>query len=159
MPQLFLNGHEHNYERMYDIYQGKTQQTTVNPKATMYIITGAAGCSELHEPFILPQPATSAFRANIYGYSRFTIYNATHLHWQQVQTQKDRPIDEQNYGTVIDDAWFVQEKHGPFTEYAQLYDSIDMSQADKSKSVTMDFVTRETYRADRVPNQYAGTKA
>lgn len=50
---LYLCGHEHNYERMYDIApdfnilspwtSGKTTQSTVDMPATTYIVTGAAG--------------------------------------------------------------------------------------------------------------------
>lgn len=50
----------------------------VDPKAPIYIVTGAAGCSELHEPFTRAQPGRSAFRSNNFGYSRFHIYNHTH---------------------------------------------------------------------------------
>ena len=52
---LFLNGHEHNYERNWPTYKGKSHQSNIDPKATIYIVTGAAGCSELHEPFTRAQ--------------------------------------------------------------------------------------------------------
>ena len=81
---FFLNGHEHNYERNWPTYQNKTDQSNVEPKAPIYIVTGAAGCSELHEPFTRPQPARSAFRSNNFGYSRMIVHNHTHVRWQQV---------------------------------------------------------------------------
>lgn len=106
---FFLNGHEHasaqarikkkcgsilpltfthsllqNYERNYPTYQNKTDQSNINPKAPIYIVTGAAGCNELHEPFTRSQPSRSAFRSNNFGYSRFIVHNASHVHWQQV---------------------------------------------------------------------------
>jgi hypothetical protein len=59
---LFVNGHEHNYERNWPTYKNKTSQSNTNPSATIYIVTGAAGSHELHEPFTRPQPARSAFR-------------------------------------------------------------------------------------------------
>lgn len=48
---LFLNGHEHNYERMYDVaphetynyLAGITTQSTTNPPAPIYIVSGSAG--------------------------------------------------------------------------------------------------------------------
>jgi len=73
---LWINGHEHNYERMYDvapdekytIASGKTTQNTHNPPATVYIVTGDAGNKENHEEFKIPQPDRTAFRTSAYGY-------------------------------------------------------------------------------------------
>ena len=42
-----------------------------------------------------------------------TVYNASHLHWQQVQTDPTL-FGKELYGRVIDDAWIVQHHHGPF---------------------------------------------
>jgi len=142
---IFINGHEHDYERMYDVYQGKTMQTTTNPKATMYIVTGAAGNQEKHEPFIRPQPTRSALRANTYGYSRMWVHNATHIHWQQVQTQKDTKKDMAKYGEVIDDAWFVQTNHGPFTRFVNEWKNIEVGAGDLGISETLDFCTGVHY--------------
>ena len=54
---LWLNGHEHNYERMYDIepneiytyLSGKTTRSTLNPPGTVYIVTGDGGNFADHE--------------------------------------------------------------------------------------------------------------
>lgn len=81
---LFINGHEHDYERNWPTYKGNSHQSNVDPKSTVYLVTGAAGCQELHEPFTRPQPARSAFRSNNFGYSVMTIHNSTHLQIQQV---------------------------------------------------------------------------
>jgi len=110
---FFINGHEHNYERSYPVYQAKSDRSNVNPKATIYIVSGSAGNTEMHEPFTRIQPTWSAYRSNTFGYSRMFVHNATHLHWQQIQTD---PTDfpESDYGRVIDDAWIIQETHGPF---------------------------------------------
>ncbi|GMH49195.1 hypothetical protein TL16_g00458 [Triparma laevis f. inornata] len=107
---FYLAGHEHNYERMYDVYDGKTTQTNVNPPHTVHIVTGDAGGPEEHEPFKFPNPKRTAFRTAAYGYSRMTIYNDTHIHWEQVETDTDDNVQ----GLVIDEVWFVQENHGPF---------------------------------------------
>jgi hypothetical protein len=110
---FFMNGHEHDYERMWPTYKGKTDSSNVDPKATVYVVTGAAGCSEMHEPFTRPQPPRSAFRANVFGYNRMYVHNATHIHWQYIAT--DPTYFKVQYGTVIDDTWFVQHHHGPFS--------------------------------------------
>ena len=110
---LFVNGHEHNYERTYPVHEGFSDRSNINPHATIYVVSGAAGSHEMHEPFTLKQPEWSAFRSNSFSYSRMLVHNSTHLHWQQVQTDPDQfPLSD--YGRVIDDWWVVQDKHGPF---------------------------------------------
>ena len=49
---------------------GKTTQSTTDMPATTYIISGAAGNHENHEPFTRPAPDRSAIRLNKYGYNR-----------------------------------------------------------------------------------------
>jgi len=110
---FFINGHEHNYERNWPTYLNKTYQSNTNPKAPIYIVTGAAGCKELHEPFTRPQPPRSAFRSNTFGYSRMIIYNHSHVQWQQIMTDPTF-FGPDKYGKIIDDVWVVQPNHGPF---------------------------------------------
>ena len=88
----------------------------MDPTAPIYIVTGAAGSPEMHEPFTRPQPPRSAFRSNTFGYSRMEVHNATHLHWQQIQTDPTFFNTTDQYGSAIDDTWIVQTKHGPFDE-------------------------------------------
>jgi hypothetical protein len=123
---LWINGHEHNAERSYPVYNGKlatgpsggkpggnasAPEVLENPTAPIYIIEGCAGDVEHHEPFTRPQPAYSAFRSNTYGYARMTVFNASALLWEQVQTDDEFP---QTTGTVIDAMLLVQPRHGPF---------------------------------------------
>jgi hypothetical protein len=68
------------------MYQEKSDRSNIEPKATIYIVTGAAGCKEMHEGFSIRQPSWSAFRSNTFGYSRMYVHNASHIHWQQIQT-------------------------------------------------------------------------
>ena len=86
-------------------------QVYVDSKAPVYIVEGCAGDKENHEPFTRAQPAYSAFRSNTYGYSRMTVYNATHMLWEQVQTDNGQP---KTTGSVIDAMLLVQHNHGPF---------------------------------------------
>jgi hypothetical protein len=109
---LYVNGHEHSWERTYPIYQGKFDASYEAPKATVYVVTGAAGCKELHKPWTHPQAPFTAFRSNTFGYSRMNIYNHTHMHFEQVET--DPPLFGGGYGRVLDAMWIVQPKHGPF---------------------------------------------
>lgn len=67
----------------------------------MYIVNGAAGCNELHEPFVRPQPPRSAFRANNFGYAKMTVFNHTHIQWQYIMTDPTF-FGPEKYGKVID---------------------------------------------------------
>ena len=106
-------GHEHDYERMWPTYKDKTDSSNVEPKATIYVVTGAAGCSEMHEPFTKPQPPRSAYRSNTFGYNRLWIHNASHIHLEYVMTDPTY-FGPDKYGAVIDDTWIIQHSHGPF---------------------------------------------
>jgi hypothetical protein len=120
---LWINGHEHDYERNYPTLNstlatppssGKpggnasAPEVIVDPAAPVYIVTGCAGDKEGHEPFTRPQPAYSAFRSNTYGYARLTFVNASTLLWEAVQTDNEYPATT---GTVIDAMLLVNTKH------------------------------------------------
>lgn len=111
---FFFNGHEHNYERSYPIYKGNSTRSNIDPKGPIYVVSGAAGSREMHEPFTRDQPSWSAFRSNTFGYSVLDVYNKTHVHLQYVQTDPTAFKNKHPYGTVIDDDWIVQSTHGPF---------------------------------------------
>ena len=49
---FFMNGHEHDYERMWPTYKDKTDSNNVDPKATIYI----GEC----QTFLLPAQSGSA---------------------------------------------------------------------------------------------------
>jgi hypothetical protein len=86
----------------------------VNPNATVYIVTGAAGSREGHEPFRLPKPVYSAVRFDTYGYSKMMPVNSTHLYWKQIQTDSGEP--NKDMGETIDEMWLIVDKHGPFPD-------------------------------------------
>jgi len=94
-------------------YLNKTTQSNNEPKAPIYIVTGAAGCNELHEPFTRIQPPRSAFRTNTFGYSKMFVHNHSHIRWQQIMTDPTF-FGLDKYGKVIDDTWIIQSNHGPF---------------------------------------------
>ena len=124
---FFINGHEHDYERMWPTYKNNTDQSNFNPKATIYVVTGSAGCKELHEPFQKWQPARSAYRSNTFGYSKLITYNHTHARWQEIVTDPTFfPMKE--YGEIIDDVMVVQHNHGPFDKaFAPKHPATDKS--------------------------------
>eukprot|EP00483_Globobulimina_turgida_P005617 UN05627 len=99
--------------------------------ATTYIVNGDAGNREGHHKFNAGQPSWSAYRTTTYSFSKFSVYNATHVHLQQITADSELPAKDQ--GAVIDDVWFVQSKHGPFEERGEIIPSND-----PRKSVTYD---------------------
>ncbi|ETK83777.1 hypothetical protein F441_11352 [Phytophthora nicotianae CJ01A1] len=114
---LYLCGHQHNYERAFDVYKSQTWKRTHNMRATTHILTGASGqylTSIMRKSFERPVEVWDAFRNSIFGYSRMEVMNATHLHWQQVEADPENPAARGLYGQVIDDVWLVQEQHGSF---------------------------------------------
>ena len=110
---FFVNGHEHSYERTYPVFKARSEKSNIDPSATVYIVTGAAGSPEMHEGFSKIAPTWSAFRSNSFGYTVFEAHNASHVHLQQIQTDPTL-FPGADYGRVIDDAWYVQHNHGPF---------------------------------------------
>ena len=111
---LWLNGHEHNYERNYAVRNAtlatgaasgapggnaSAPEVLVDAAAPVYIISGSAGNVEQHEPFTRAQPPYSAFRSNTFGFGRLTVFNASALLWEAVQTDAGQPATT---GSVID---------------------------------------------------------
>eukprot|EP00400_MALV-I_sp_L67-5_P000994 gene994-532_t len=91
---LWFNGHEHNYERNFDVapfeqepaeYSGKTTKSTTNPPATVYIVTGDAGNRENHAPFMVEKLDRIAFRMDAFG----------NLHWEQVECDFSKDVDDE----------------------------------------------------------------
>ncbi|XP_015910292.2 acid phosphatase type 7 [Parasteatoda tepidariorum] len=107
---LEIWAHEHNYERLwpvynFKVYNGSYDAPYTNPKAPVHIITGSAGCQENLDPFVHDPAEWSAARYSDYGYTRLHIINNTHLYMEQVS-------DDQN-GAVLDQMLLIKDKHGP----------------------------------------------
>lgn len=110
---LAVWAHEHSYERLYPLYQytvlnGSVEAPYTNPKGPVHFTTGSAGCSEKHSFFIPLQFEWSAFRSVMYGYTRITVHNDTHLYWEQTSDAKD--------GEVIDSVWLIRDEHVPYPD-------------------------------------------
>ncbi|CAB3977176.1 Iron zinc purple acid phosphatase [Paramuricea clavata] len=112
---VVIEAHEHSYERLWPVYQGKVYQENYNnPTAPVHIVSGAAGCNEAYgvcvNPMLGPRGRWSAYRSwfpGEYGYGRLYIANATHLSWTQVFSTT---------GDVEDHIWIAQDNHGPFNK-------------------------------------------
>ncbi|KAJ1524563.1 hypothetical protein ONE63_011050 [Megalurothrips usitatus] len=109
---LSIWAHEHSYERLWPVYDykvlnGSTSEPYRNPRATVHIVTGSAGCSERTDPFIPAKPDWSAYRNSDYGYTRIKAWNGTHLYLEQISDDQD--------GQVIDNIWIIKDKHEAFS--------------------------------------------
>jgi len=115
---IYLCGHQHNYERAFDIYKGRTWRRTRNMKATTHILTGAAGQSKVlpvRKPFLRRVEPWDAFRNAVFGFGRITVHNSTHVHWQQVECDPSNPAAHNLNGKPVDDVWLIQEDHGVYS--------------------------------------------
>jgi hypothetical protein len=113
---VWLNGHEHNFERNYPTLRGalapfargggapggdaRAPEVVLDPEAPVYVVVGHAGNVEGHELFDRPAPAHSAFRSATFGYARVTVLNASALLLEAVLADPGQPAGEQ--GRTID---------------------------------------------------------
>lgn len=108
---LFVGAHEHNYERIYPIYNYTTHLNKGNPyhnpKAPVHIVTGSAGCHHESDPFIHPRPEYSAKRLRDFGYTRIQFLNTTHMALQQI---------EDVHGNTVDEMLLVREVHDHYPD-------------------------------------------
>lgn len=98
---LVMQAHLHNYERDAAIYKNLTVpseyddlHTHYNPNAPVYIVSGNAG-NRLgrNDPASTTPQLWAQFLSNDYGYGRLTVYNSTHLYWEQFSAQQLTEID------------------------------------------------------------------
>eukprot|EP01089_Gocevia_fonbrunei_P017908 TRINITY_DN595_c0_g1_i1.p1 TRINITY_DN595_c0_g1~~TRINITY_DN595_c0_g1_i1.p1 ORF type:complete len:441 (+),score=95.33 TRINITY_DN595_c0_g1_i1:79-1401(+) len=109
---MYISGHEHSYERMFPVYQGKVYNGTagpyINPGAPVHVVAGAAGCQEDLDRFGGGLGPWSAFRSATYGYGRLTVFNQTTLFWEQVLD-----LD----GSILDQFYLVKDDHPTVWKY------------------------------------------
>ena len=95
---VVFNGHDHIYERSFPIYNGQVVDTHpneyINPKGTIYIVTGGGGKS-LYET---GSDYWTAYTESVYHHVKVNIDTANTLHLQAISTQ----------GDVIDECWIYK---------------------------------------------------
>ena len=82
--------------------------------ATTYILTGAAGAKHGLNDFESLNHRWSAVKLLAYGYSRFYVYNETHIQLQQLISDPQLQQRMNSSGNVYETVWYVQQNHGPF---------------------------------------------
>jgi len=82
---LYIDGHVHSYERNWPVYKSAVEQKNYNnPKATVHVTIGNAGCPEgLSHVFDKDTPDWLAVRNSIdYGFGVVNVLNETALVWE-----------------------------------------------------------------------------
>ena len=90
---LFLTGHQHQYERSYPVFNGTVTSsgggtaTFVNPGAPIYVVQGTSGAF-VSGDWIDPQPQWSAFREGTsYGYGKMRVSGGAKLDYQWISIE------------------------------------------------------------------------
>uniref|UniRef100_A0A0L8H5I1 Purple acid phosphatase n=1 Tax=Octopus bimaculoides TaxID=37653 RepID=A0A0L8H5I1_OCTBM len=126
---LVFEAHEHSYERLYPVYNGKVvSENYTDAAAPIHIITGAAGSKWGPDPMDRDAGNWTAFRQSEFSlnsYGRFTVYNCTHLFWEQVQDGKD-----------LDSIWIVKGEHTKNNVSKELQKKIIQTVMDQLASTT-----------------------
>lgn len=102
---LMLYGHVHAYERFAPAYRNQSVaseysdlHTEFNAKAPIEIISGLPGQDESYAPVSKTPLPYSLAQTDEKSYARLTIYNETHLYWEQVASIDQRILD---YLTIV----------------------------------------------------------
>ena len=90
---LVITGHVHAYERLGPVYQNASvpceqgsNNTCIGAAAPIYMVTGVPGQDDAYSP-VSPTPLPfSMAQDDNRGYSRLSIFNETHLFWEQVRS-------------------------------------------------------------------------
>ena len=96
-------------------------------QATTYLLVGAAGAKHGLNDFLPDELCQnwSAVRLLSYGYSRFNVYNATHIEFKFILADANL-IEKMDGEDVYETVWYIQENHGPFAEnYGQKGNEIE----------------------------------
>jgi hypothetical protein len=97
---VVVGGHVHAYERLANVYRNQSVPCNSQSfnycqgaKAPVYFVTGVPGQDDSYSP-VSPTPLPfSMFQDDHLGYSRITIYNETHLLFEQVRSDSGSVID------------------------------------------------------------------
>lgn len=119
---LYLTGHQHNYQRTLPIYTREgaaalVDRACVSADRLTYrncsymtnLVVGSAGCRELISQGGIGAYATAA-QLFEYGWGIITVHNHSHLHWRWTQVANKSDGSPLPSGTVplTDEMWLVQ---------------------------------------------------
>jgi len=102
---LYLAGHEHNYESMWPVLNSTVaeKKTFIDPKAPVHFTSGAGGA-----PGLDTFGDSAEFirnRLSDWGYGRITAHNASHFTYDHILNDD---------GSLFDSVTVVKSSHGPY---------------------------------------------
>ncbi|MEE3192720.1 MAG: purple acid phosphatase, partial [Candidatus Thermoplasmatota archaeon] len=108
---LAIWGHDHSYERSYPVFQeeplsnstSSAEEPYYNPGAPIHVVAGMSGRS-IYDEFDEPQPAWSAYREAVYGYTVFEVTPQGELHFSFIRNSD---------GAVADQFWISKVEPSP----------------------------------------------
>eukprot|EP00756_Hemistasia_phaeocysticola_P036841 Hpha_TRINITY_DN16663_c1_g2::TRINITY_DN16663_c1_g2_i1::g.181626::m.181626 len=108
---IFNAGHIHDYEASWPMKNNVVcQKNYTNPRCTVFIVEGNGGVPGCHGDCTVSDCSSKAPWCRVHGnacgaYGRYTIPNATTLHYEHVVNSN---------GKVLDSITITQPSHGPF---------------------------------------------
>lgn len=95
---VYINGHNHQYERTFPVYHEKAiQHNYLDPKAPVYIVNGAAGNIHPNDPSYLPSALVPWRAAHGTGFEtswlQLHVYNATVLTFESILSSNSSVLD------------------------------------------------------------------
>jgi len=90
---IFFNGHVHDYQRNYPVYNDEvTSRNYNNPTSTIHILSGAAGNKEGLNP--VTNSTWLAFGAKEFGFGIVDVVNNTQLIWTFYKSSNMEVLDK-----------------------------------------------------------------
>ena len=95
---VYVNGHNHQYERSYPVYKENATQTNyVDPQATVYVVNGAAGNIHPNDPSYLPSALAPWRAAHGYGFEtswlKLSVFNSSVITFESILSSNSSVID------------------------------------------------------------------
>ena len=97
---VVFSGHVHRYEREAAVYRNVTVPSEFdawnyhfNPKAAVHILSGIGGSDHLKNPLSPTPQLWNRAESNDYGFGVLTVFNHTHIYWEQWDAERERVVD------------------------------------------------------------------
>ena len=97
---VYIAGHVHRYERMAPIKNNRTALSEIdtdhlhfNPTAPLYIVNGSGGNNHGPDDLASTSQLWSQVQSAASGFGALTVFNHTHLLWEQLEGATERRVD------------------------------------------------------------------
>jgi len=119
---LYLLGHQHNYQRTLPFFPDGTAEECYNDDYSIYtdctamvsIVVGSPGCREQISKGSAPA-SVSAKLILAYGFAKLQIHNSSHMHftWEEIAATEDKVTGKltRRVDAESDDLWIIKNSH------------------------------------------------